>query len=360
MEELDAWLVLNASRLNRARQVQLVEALGGAGAVFAAGDEELRSLPGMRAEDVARLRAAERELVAADLRRQLAEVGATVVPFTAPEYPPLLRETPEPPLLLFVQGTLTRRDELAVAIVGTRGCTPYGLMLAERLAGDLARRGFTIVSGMAAGIDAAAHEGALSAGGRTIAVMATGMDITFPASHKDLRRRLGESGAVVTERPWGTPPLPEAFPIRNRIVAGMTLGTIVVEAPAKSGALITARLAGEFGREVFAVPGSVDSPLSRGCHQLIKDGAGLVEVAEDIVDGLGILLEAVPAQRPRPEVAVSGDEQAVLDALTYQPRHVDEVVSGSSLAAAQVNAALMLLEIKGLIKRFPGNTYVRL
>jgi DNA processing protein len=165
---------------------------------------------------------------------------------------------------------------------------------------------------------------------------------------------------VLTEYVFGSPPLGERFPRRNRIIAGLTLGTVVVEAPAKSGAMITAGLAGEYGREVFAVPGSIDSPTSRGCHQLIKDGARLVEVAEDVIDGLGILLEAVPTERPRQDVAVSGDEQAVLETLTYQPRHVDGVVADSGLPAAQVSAALMMLEIKGLIRRFPGNTYVRL
>lgn len=360
MDDLDAWLILNESGLPGKRQRTLVEAFGPAVAVLAADDSALAATEGIRRDAVQRLRDAVATLDVGRLRDDMRDRGVTLVPITAPEYPGLLRETPDAPAALFVQGTLGRRDEMAVAIVGTRECTPYGLATARKLAFDLARRGFTIVSGMARGVDAAAHEGALEAGGRTVAVMASGMDITYPADHADLRRRIADCGAVITEHAFGVPPLREHFPNRNRIIAGLTLGTLVVEAPAKSGAMITAGLAGEYGREVFAIPGSIDSPVSRGCHRLIKDGARLVEVAEDVVDGLGILLEAVPTERPRTDVTVSGDEQAVLDALSYQPRHVDAVVADSGLAAAAVSAALMMLEIKGLIRRFPGNAYVRL
>jgi DNA processing protein len=360
MDACDAWLVLIESGLSGRRQRRLLEAFGSPEAVVAAPEVELTRVEGITRTEVQRLRDAQTHLDLGRLRADMAERGVTVLPFTAPEYPPLLRESPDPPPALFVQGQLIRRDEMAVAMVGTRLCTPYGRAAARRLAGDLARRGFTIVSGLALGIDAAAHEGALEAGGRTVAVMATGMDITYPGDHVALRQRIADSGVVLTEYAFGSPPLGERFPRRNRIIAGLTLGTVVVEAPGKSGAMITAGLAGEYGREVFAVPGSIDSPTSRGCHQLIKDGAKLVEVAEDVIDGLGILLEAVPTERPRQDVAVSGDERAVLETLTYQPRHVDGVVADSSLPAAQVNAALMMLEIKGLIRRFPGNTYVRL
>jgi DNA processing protein len=279
---------------------------------------------------------------------------------TGPDYPKLLLETPDPPPLLFVHGELTRRDEMAVAIVGTRKCSPYGNLVARRLARDLAKRGFTIVSGLATGVDAEAHEGALEAGGRTIGVMASGPDITYPSSHKDLRKRVAQSGAAITEFAFGTEPLRERFPARNRVIAGLTLGTLVIEAPLKSGALITANLAAEYGREVLAVPGSIDNPTSHGCHDLIKNGARLVEVAEDVIEGLNIMLEAVPAERPKAPAQVSEDEQAVLEALTFQPRHVDEVIAQTQLPTARINSALMLLEMKTLVRRFPGSTYVRL
>lgn len=360
MEALDARLVLSGSGLTAARLVRLLQACGSPEAVLGARDEVLLDVPGITALELRKLRQAERTVDCPALTAKLADLSGRLLAYTDEAYPPLLRETPDPPAFLFVQGEPHRRDEMAVAIVGTRKCTPYGTMVARRLAGDLARRGFSIVSGMALGIDAAAHEGALEAGGRTLAVMASGLDVTYPSDHRELRQRIAASGQVLTEQPCGMPPLAALFPVRNRIVAGLALGTIVVEAPAESGAMITARLAGEAGREVFGVPGSVDSPVSRGPHQLLKDGAHLAEIAEDVVEGLGILLEAVPTRRPAPEVVVSGDEQTVLEALTYQPRHMDEVVAASGLATAPVSAALMMLEIKGLIKRFPGNAYVRL
>jgi DNA processing protein len=360
MDATDAWLVLNASYLSPGRQRRLLEAFGDAAAVLSAGEPELLAVEGLTRQHVGMLRRAERELDLPDLRQQMMFHGISLLPLTAPDYPRSLREIPDPPPLLFVQGGLTSRDEMAVAIVGTRKCSPYGAKAARRLATDLARRGFTIVSGMATGIDAEAHRGALEAGGRTIAIMASGPDITYPSGHKELRAEIAGSGAVLTEYAFGTQPMRELFPSRNRIIAGLTLGTLVVEAPLKSGALITAGLAGEYGREVLAVPGSIDSPVSHGCHDLIKNGARLVEVAEDVVEGLGIMLEAAPIERPRADIQVSGDEQAVLEALSFQPRHVDEVIAEAQLPTARINSALMLLEMKGLVRRFPGNTYVRL
>jgi DNA processing protein len=360
MDATDAWLILNGSHLSPARQHRLLDVFGDAPAVLAAGEPEVLALEGFTRQHVGMLRRAERELDLPDSRQQMMALGVSLLPVTAPDYPDCLKQIPDAPPLLFVQGELTRRDEMAVAIVGTRKCSPYGAKVARRLAADLARRGFTIVSGLAMGIDAEAHQGALEAGGRTIAVMASGSDITYPASHRELRAEVAAHGAVLTEYGLGTQPMRELFPSRNRIIAGLTLGTLVVEAPLKSGALITARLAAEYGREVLAVPGSIDSPVSHGCHDLIKNGARLAEVAEDVVEGLGIMLEAAPAERPRPDIQVSDDEQAVLEALSFQPRHVDEVIAEAELPTARINSALMLLEMKGLVRRFPGNTYVRL
>ncbi|MEN6642096.1 MAG: DNA-processing protein DprA [Armatimonadia bacterium] len=360
MDLTDAWLTLNASGLSPLRQRKLLGAFGDAPEIISATDAELTQVDGITAVHVQMLRRAERELDLPDLRQRLVYYEVTLLPLTSPDYPKHLRDMTDPPPLLFVQGDITRRDELAVALVGTRKCSPYGAMVARRLAADLARRGFTIVSGMALGVDAEAHQGALEGNGRTIAVMASGSDITYPSSHRELRKQIARSGAVVTEYAFGTEPLRERFPDRNRLIAGFSLGTLVIEAPSKSGALITAGLAAEYGRQVLAVPGSIDSPMSHGCHELIKDGAQLVEVVEDVIAGLGIMPEAAPVERPRADVQVSGEEQAVIEALSFQPRHVDEVVTESGLPISKINSALMLLEMKGLVRRFPGNTYVRI
>lgn len=358
-EEAEAWLVLNASGLSPAWQRLLVETIGSAQAVLAAGDEQLLEIESVSRAHLSKLREAQTHTDLGQLRNLCLEHGVHLVSYQDEEYPPLLAEIPDAPTLLFVQGQLTRDDDLAVALVGTRKATPYGLKNARRLGHDLAQRGFTIVSGMALGIDAEAHQGALEAGGRSLAVMATGADITYPPPHRELRQRLAESGAVITELAFGSPPARYAFPVRNRIISGLTLGTVVVEAPIQSGALITAQHALDQGREVFAVPGSIDNPVARGGHQLLKEGAHLVEVAEDVVEGLGIMLTAVPTREQRPPVELTQAEQQVYDVLGSQPLRVDQIAERVGLDAAQINATLMLLEVKGLARRFAGGTYLR-
>ncbi|MGE5531934.1 MAG: DNA-processing protein DprA [Bacteroidota bacterium] len=360
MDQTDGWLVLNGSGLTPRRQRQLIERFGEPLNALAVEDAELQQTQALTIEHVRQLRRAQQELDLPRLRQKLTDLSISLLPITDPLYPRLLTESADPPPLLFLDGEITKRDEMAVAIVGTRLCTPYGQLAARRLGRELAQRGFTIVSGLALGIDAEAHEGALEAGGRTLGIMASGPDTTYPPSHKNLRQRMKHCGGAVTEYAFGSPPLRERFPSRNRIIAGMTLGTLVIEAPIKSGALITANLAAEYGREVMAVPGSIESPVSHGCHDLIKNGARLIEVVEDVVEALGIMLEAVPAQRPKTPTHVSSDEQTVLDALSFQPRHVDEVATQTELPVSRINSALMLLEMKTLVRRFPGSTYVRL
>lgn len=358
-EEAEAWLVLNASGLSPALQRLLVETIGSAQAALTAGEEQLLEIESVSRAHLSKLREAQAHTDLGQLRNLCLEHSVHLVSYQDEEYPPLLAEIPEAPTLLFVQGQLTRDDDLAVAIVGTRKATPYGLKNARRLGHDLAQRGFTIVSGMALGIDAEAHEGALEAGGRAVAVMATGADITYPPQHRALRQRLAESGAVLTEFAFGSKPTRYAFPIRNRIISGLTLGTVVVEAPAQSGALITAHHALDQGREVFAVPGSIDNPAARGAHQLLKEGAHLVEVAEDVVEGLGIMLTVVPTREQRPPVELTQAEQQVYDTLGSQPLRVDQLTERVGLDTAQVSATLMLLEVKGLARRFAGGTYLR-
>ncbi len=359
-KDKDAWLLLNASQLTPLRQLQLLEAFGAPDQILGASDHQLTAVAGITLAHVKKLRATQRSVDLAELHNKCAEHNVNIVTLADETYPPLLKEIEVPPPMLFVQGGFTKADELAVGMVGTRKCTPYGRTVANKLAANLAQRGFTIVSGLAVGIDGEAHRAALEAGGRSIGVLACGADITYPRSHKQLREQLAQSGAVITEYTLGTTPLRERFPARNRVISGLSLAVVVVEAPAKSGALITARLAGEQGREVFAVPGDINSPTSRGCHALIKDGAHLVEVPEDVVDGLGIMLKAVPMRAERKEVELHGDEQTVYEALSHEPQHVDQIAVQCQLSPAQISAALMLLEVKGLVRRFAGNTFVRL
>jgi DNA processing protein len=283
------------------------------------------------------------------------------------EYPALLRAIDLPPPFLLVRGGLRREDGLAVAIVGSRRGTPYGLRVAERLGTDLAARGVTVVSGLARGVDTAAHRGALAAGGRTLAVLGSGVDVVYPPENRRLAAEVGEAGAVLSQFPMGTAPLPHHFPARNRVIAGLTLGTVVVEAAERSGALITARLAGELGREVYAVPGNVTTPGSLGTNSLIQDGAKLVQGWEDVV------AEWPPewqrALRPLPgswtstdreaEGTVEPGERAILALLGDEPVAMDAVVERSRLPSSQVSAGLMALELRGLVRRMAGQRYVR-
>ena len=282
-----------------------------------------------------------------------------------PRYPPPLLETPDPPALLYARGTFEPRDQLAIALVGSRRCTSYGMRIAERLASSLARTGFTIVSGLARGIDAAAHRGALKAGGRTIAVLANGLEQVYPPEHAELAGEIARRGVVLSELPMRQGPLAGLFPQRNRIISGLCLGVVVVEAAPRSGSLSTAHHAMEQNREVFAVPGPVDSLASRGCHRLIRDGARLVETVDDILEELGPLVREVhtapdetPVRHPA-ELCLSDQERSLLGQLDNHPVGVDELITRTSLTASQVLATLSVLELKRLVRRLPGHQFVR-
>lgn len=281
----------------------------------------------------------------------------------APDYPSLLRDIADPPLGLFVHGDPAVLSLPQLAMVGSRNPSSGGTRTARDFAAHLAGAGLAITSGLAVGIDAAAHEGALAAGGVTLAVTGTGLDRVYPARHRDLAHRIAERGALVSEFAPGTPPLPGHFPRRNRIISGLAVGTLVVEAALKSGSLITARLASEQGREVFAIPGSIHNPLARGCHALIRQGAKLVETADDIAEELGALFAGLSDQLAAPEEPeaqlLDGDYQALLSAMGHDPVTVDELVARSGFAPEAVSSMLLLLELRGHVSSNPGGFFAR-
>lgn len=279
-------------------------------------------------------------------------------------YPRALERIPDPPPILYSRGDVIPADELAIAIVGSRRCTLYGRQMAERLAGGLARAGITVISGLARGIDAAAHQGALNAGGRTIAVFATGLQQVYPPEHKQLAAEVSRQGALLTESPLDQAPLPGLFPQRNRIVSGMSLGVIVVEASRSSGALHTARHALEQNREVFAVPGRIDTDHSLGCHDLIRDGVTLIRGIDDVLAALGPLTQPVQKSSREEvhhpaELKLTEQERAVLNRIASEPTAIDEVVRLSGLEANRVLTTLTMLEMRRLVRRLPGGFIVR-
>lgn len=297
------------------------------------------------------------ESLAAGQEEQAKRFGARIVTAWDDGYPAALGETPDPPAVLYVFGSLEEADRDAVALVGSRAATEYGKIAASLLGRELARRGVTVVSGLARGIDTAAHTGALEGGGRTVAVLGCGLDTVYPAANRGLARRIASSGALVTEYAFGSPPLKHHFPLRNRIISGLSLGVVVVEAAERSGALITGALALDQGREVFAVPGNITSPKSVGPNRLIRDGAKAVTAVEDILEEFPRLREREPAQAG--ELPLSSDERDLLESLGREPVDVDDLIRRSAAPSHRTIALLGMLETKGLVTRHAGRRYVR-
>jgi len=303
--------------------------------------------------------------LAGELKR-ISDFGCHVLISADENYPAMLREIYDPPLVLYVKGDLTAKDKNAVAMVGSRMTTHYGIETARKLAYQLAYVGVTVVSGGARGIDTAAHQGALSGKGRTVAVLGTGINLVAPPENAELFERIAASGCIMTQFPFNRPADKQSFPIRNRIVAGMTLGTVVVEANLTSGALITANFATEYGRQIFAVPGRIDSPRSKGCHDLIKKGAKLCEGVEDILSEFEYLF---PSSNRPPSIGETGvlpalelneNEQKVFTAVRLQDEtSIDEIIRASGLPSSAVSAGLFSLEMKRLVKQLPGKLFVR-
>jgi len=342
----------------------LLERFGSSSAVLQAAPSELREVPGVGPKLCQRIAFAEKEINVAEELEFCHQHDIGILTDDHPNYPRMLSEIHDPPAALFVRGAIQSADMMAVAIVGTRHSTNYGNRQAERLAAGLARAGVTIVSGLARGIDAAAHRGALSAGGRTLAVLAGGVMRVYPPEHEALAADIARRGALLSETPPRFPPKSGMFPQRNRIISGLSLGVIVVEAADRSGALITATHANEQGREVFAVPGPVDLRTSHGCHQLIRDGAKLVEGVDDVLNELGPLIQPTPNQSGKAihspaELQLNDQERAILDAIESQPTSLDQVSLKSGLPIQRVLATVSVLEMRRLIRRVSGSLVAR-
>jgi len=332
---------------------------------FSASESELAQVPGLDPGAVqGLLQFSAWNEVREELER-ISETGVGILPFTDGRYPARLRTIADPPPFLYVRGEMRAEDEKSVAVVGSRSASEYGLRITQELCAGLACLGFTVVSGMARGIDGAAHEAALAAGRRTIAVLGSGVDVVYPPEHQDLYQRICQAGAVLSELPLGAPPFSYNFPARNRLISGLSLGVVVVEATEKSGSLITAGFALDQGREVFAVPGEAGSSRSRGTHRLIRQGAKLVETVEDIVEEIApqfVAQARVTEKAPRASLPphVSLEARKVFELVVGHALQIDEVIQTSGLPPAQVSAILLDLEIQGFLKQLPGKRFVAL
>ncbi len=374
--DIEKWLkLIRADGIGPVTFAKLIKHFGSIDRALSASVSELAKIDGIGFKTAERIaETCDKFDVTAEL--ELADkLDVWLIHFADERYPPVLKRIYDPPPVLYIKGSLSRQDNLCISIVGTRYCSLYGQEQASRLAHFLSSAGFTICSGMARGIDSAAHQGALSAGGRTIAVQGCGLANIFPPENKRLFGLIAGSGACISELPLRYEPLSENFPPRNRIIAGLSLGTIVVEAGLNSGALITAKAALDNNREVMAVPGKIDSPLSRGCHQLIKEGAKLIEGVEDVMEALGYIGEqlqshvseaaqkaAEKVEAPLVDVSqlrLSDDEKTIYGCLNKEPLHVEQIIADTNLAAGDINAGLISLRLKGLIKQLPGNLFLR-
>jgi DNA processing protein len=357
MSEVSYWVGFNIVRgIGPVRFRALLDRFKTAQAAWSAPYDALRAT-GLGRRPLANLMAAKSRLDLEAEMARLASVGARVLTWESADYPRLLREIADSPPVLYVRGALREEDELAVALVGTRRASAYGRQVTQRLASALVRNGITIVSGLARGIDSEAHRAALEAGGRTIAVLGCGIDQVYPPENRRLAEQIAASGAVVTDYPFGTKPEGGNFPPRNRIISGLSLGVVVTEAGQRSGARITADYAGEQGRDVFAVPGSILSHASRGTNELIQDGAKLVAGPDDILEELNLMM--VSQQVEARQVLPADDTEAVLLAgLSSEPTHVDEIQQHVGLPVADVTSALAMMELKGLVRQVGGMRYV--
>jgi DNA processing protein len=330
--------------------------------IFQASLAELSEVDGVR-ED--RARSIFEKRYSGDPEKELMKAerqGVRILAYSDPAYPALLKEIHDPPMVIFIKGNDIPNNQTFIAVVGSRNSTSYGQKAAENIGQDLARRGLGVVSGMARGIDSSSHWGCLEGKGFTIAVLGTGADVIYPASNRKLYEQIVMKGAIISEFPMGAPPVPNNFPMRNRIISGLSRGTVIVEATKNSGSLITASLAIEQGRELFAVPGSINSFKSTGCHYLIKQGACLIENADDILEALGMNFPGIPktdrSQEASP-VMMDEAETALYNILGDYPIHIDQITRDGNMEPGEVSSLLMKMELKGIIRQLPGKMFVR-
>ena len=358
MDERAYWVAFNrVPGIGPARLTALLEECGDIAAAWKAPIQALQAA-GLDRRSIENLLAARKRL---DPEAELAKVirrGYDVFCWDDRGYPTNLRKTPQPPPLLYVRGRIEEQDELSVAIVGTRQVSAYGREVARDLGKELARHGVTVVSGLALGVDTVAHQAAVDAGGRTIAVLGSGVDQIYPARNRRLALQVIEQGALVSEYPLGTKPEASNFPPRNRIISGLSLAVVVVEAGKRSGALITADFAAEQGRDVFAVPGSILSPGSDGCNRLIQDGAIPVTSINDLLESLQ-LADVAAHQEARVTVPASPEEELILQHVTTEPQHMNEIMRAAPLESSEVSSLLAMMELKGLVRQVGLMQYVR-
>ncbi len=358
-ERLASWALSGIDGIGPAAFLRLIEKFGSAAAVFALSVEKLVSSEVVNHNLAGKIVFTKDWEMLSDKFQKTIPPGAETIALTEKAYPSKLKNIPDPPSLLYYEGDISIFERPTLAVVGSRRPTDYGLRLTSRIVAELAEAGVVIISGLAYGIDGTAHQAALEAGGLTAAVFGCGLDIIYPSGHKALAQRIIHSGCLVSEFPRGTRPERFNFPVRNRIVAGLADGVLVVEAGQKSGALVTARLALDQGRDVMAVPGAVDSELSYGPNALIKQGAVTVTSAQDIFDNFG-WHRATAAREPGYDLTkLSKDELTIFEILSVQPVHLDEIGRKSNLGPGKTAEALLNLELKGFIMRKPGNFVVR-
>lgn len=362
MSDLESWIALSmVPEVGNITFRRLISVFGTPGAVFSAGIRELSAVNGMNESKARKIKQFSGWKDAKGQVEALRQNDAKLMTLSDPGYPDLLRQVEDAPAVIYAKGTLVKEDRFAIAVVGSRQSSPYGRFVAEKFSAALSGYGFTIVSGMARGIDTAAHVSALKAGGRTIAVLGSGLDMHYPPENRDLMERISASGCVISEFPFGTNPNKENFPRRNRLISGLSLGVIVAEAAKESGALITAGCALEQNREVFAVPGNITSVTSAGTNDLIRKGARLIQRPSDIVEELAPALKgfvkqgAGDAGRPRPSITC--EERKICDILTGEPAHIDSLSRELALSPAKTLTLLLDLELKGIVRQTEGKRF---
>lgn len=374
--DIESWLkVKGADGVGPVTFAKLLKRIGPPQQILKASVSELAKTEGIGTKTAERI-VATRNNFDAQAEIELArKLDVQIINIQDDRYPPVLKKIDDPPPVLYIKGDITRRDNLAISIVGSRQCSLYGQEQSSRLAHLLASAGFTICSGLARGIDTAAHHGALSAGGRTIAVLGCGLANMFPPENKKLSELIAQSGACISELPLRSEPLAMNFPPRNRIIAGLSLGTIVIEAGLRSGAMITADAATSYNREVMAVPGKIDSPLNKGAHYLIKQGAKLVESIEDVMEALGYYGEQLKEYAVKEasdaedkleqplfnasQLNLTDDEKTIYNFLNKEPTHLEQIIADTNLNTGGISACLISLQLKGLVKQLPGSLFIR-